>query len=164
MELFFTCLSQAVCLILPAAFMKITTSLLAPVQFLRRAVVCLPECLCERLEICLLVLVTKTLSPLLPPLSSLSLQHQHRREQGLGFTSVLLCQWNPRACGRDARRLGGKGSAWLVCSVRKRPLPAGAARSAASPGPVSDPKVSLRLLLVLGKTLVGKWLGATRWP
>lgn len=65
MELVFNCLSQAICLILPAVFIKITSLLLASVQFkpvLRRAVVCLPEPVCERLETCLLVLVTKMLS------------------------------------------------------------------------------------------------------
>lgn len=69
-----------------AAFIKITSLLLASVHFkpiLRRAVVCLPEPLCERLEICLLVLVIKMLSHHL--LCPLSLQCQPTQEQGLDF-------------------------------------------------------------------------------
>lgn len=95
MELVFSRLSQAVCLILPAVFTAITSLLLASVQLkpiLRRAVGCLPEPLCEHLEIFLPVLVTKMLSPsLVCPWFPCSTS----RGRGRGSTSVLLCQWHP---------------------------------------------------------------------
>lgn len=112
MGLVFNCLSQAICLILPALFVKITGLLLASAQFkpiLRKAVVCLPAPLCVAGD-----------SPacagdknvvLLPPLSLFSPQ-----EQGPELISAVLCPWNPCLCGVDMRWLRSRGSESLMCS------------------------------------------------
>lgn len=98
MELVFSHLSQAICLILPAVFTAITRLLLASVQFkpiLRRAVGCLPEPLYEHSKIFLPVLVTKMLChsllcPWFPCRTS--------RGRARGLTSVCFAG-GTRVCG-----------------------------------------------------------------
>lgn len=123
MELVFNSLSQAICLILPAVFVTITSSLLASAQLkpiLRRAVRCLPEPLWALGDLPACAGDKNVLS--LPPLSLLSLQYHHRQEQGLDFISVLLCQWNSCVCGLYARWLHSKGSKSLMCSNEETPV------------------------------------------
>lgn len=92
----------------------------------------------------------------LPPLSLLSLQYQHRQDQGLDFYLSFalpveaLCMWSTCEVAPQQRQ-------WELLFSEE------AAHLAASPDPASDPRASL-LTLVVRKTLVGKSLGDTHRP
>lgn len=159
MELFFNCLSLAICWILPAVFMKITSSLLASVQFkpiLRRAVVRLPEPLREHLEICLLVLVTKMLSccllcPCYPCSTSTG------RSRGWILSQFCFASGTPLYVVYLRGGCTAKAASRWCAAMRKLLFSAEAAH-------LSDPKVSLQISVVVRKTLRGKSLGDIHWP
>lgn len=166
MEPVFKCLSQALRLVLPVVFMKITSLLLASVHskpVMRRAVGCLPEPLCECLEICLLGAGDKN-AVSLRPLSLLPLQHQRRQEQGLGFSLFCFASGSPVCVVYTRGGSTAKAVRRWWAAVGKILFSAEAAHLAASPDPASIPKESLQISLLVRRPLMGKSLGDKHWP
>ena len=164
--LVFSCLSQTICVVPPAVFIKIARSLLASVQFkpiLRRAVGCLPERLCECLEICLLAPVMRGLSRCL-----LCPRHPCRssagRSRGWIPPRCRPARGSPVSVGCTRGGSTAKAASRWRAAMRKGLFSEGPARVAASPGPASDPNVSLQILLGVSKPLMGRSPGDTRWP
>lgn len=162
MELVFNCLSQAICLILPAVFIKKTSLLwlLFSLNPFWEGLRCVCQslsvsawrfaCLCCWQKCCLatsFVLVT----PAVPAQAAAGAGFHLR----FALPVEPLCMWSICKVAPQQRRRVADVQRWgNSCSLRR----------AASPDPVSDPKGSLQISLVVRKPLMGKSLGDIHWP